>query len=289
MANILFVGVFDTSKKSTNTSQLLSFKKSGHNVTGYNYRKKALEIGNEKRDEELVNLVKNKKFDLVVYSKCNVVSERVFIENSKISKTCLWFMDSLINFDDEMKQKTRLVDYFCCDKENVLTEALKINKKSTKICEGYDETVDKPYDLEKEYNISFIGNLYGERADFIDKINKKVHIFSNIYGSDHAKTVSKSWINLNICTNSDASDRVYKILASGGFLLTNDWVGRADNFRDGKDLMIYKDLEDLKSKIDYCLNNKLLLNKISTSGKNKVKKYSRLNWAINLVNFCNEK
>ena len=38
---ILFVGVFDNNRRSTNTSQLLSFKRLGHEVVGYNYRQRA--------------------------------------------------------------------------------------------------------------------------------------------------------------------------------------------------------------------------------------------------------
>ena len=39
---ILFVGVFDKEGKSTNNSHILAIKKLGHQVSGYNYRQKAL-------------------------------------------------------------------------------------------------------------------------------------------------------------------------------------------------------------------------------------------------------
>ena len=50
---ILFVGVFDTDRRSTNTSQLLSFKRLGHEVVGYNYRQRAQLIGRRERDLHL--------------------------------------------------------------------------------------------------------------------------------------------------------------------------------------------------------------------------------------------
>ena len=84
--NILFVGVFDKNKKSTNTSQLISFKKLNHNVVGYDYRKKAAQIGDDFRDIDLIKLIKDRNFDLVVYSKCNTISPKVFRESSKHSK-----------------------------------------------------------------------------------------------------------------------------------------------------------------------------------------------------------
>jgi hypothetical protein len=161
---ILFIGVFDTEHKSTNLSQLIAFKELGHDVVGYNYRKKGALIGNENRDKDLISIVKDRNFDLVVYSKCNVVSLETFRQINELTKTCLWFMDPLITYEQEMREKTKLVDYFCCDKENVLKEALKINKNSFHVCEGFDHHVDKPHSLEKCYDISFIGSIYGDRA-----------------------------------------------------------------------------------------------------------------------------
>ena len=148
---ILYVGVFDNNRTSTNTSQLISFKKMGQDVVGYNYRKKAQSIGNIARDEHLISEIKNNNYDLVVFSKCNDVSEKVFAEATKKTKTCLWFMDPLSTYSEEMKNKTKLVSYLCCDKANVFEEAKKINENSFQVCEGFDEDVDKPHILDKEY------------------------------------------------------------------------------------------------------------------------------------------
>lgn len=280
---ILFVGVFDKDKKSTNTSQILSFKRLGHEVTGYNYRTRARIIGNKQRDEELIKLVKEREFDLIVYSKCNVVSKHVFADNRKHSKTCLWFMDPLVSYTQEMMQKTSLVDYFCCDKLNVLELALKENKNSFHICEGYDSDLELPKDCEKKYDVSFIGNMYGGRREKISQINHPVKIISNAHGRQHSVEVSKSNININFCTSQGASDRVYKILAAGGFLLTDDWLGRRDMFVDKEDLVIFKNIKDLNEKIDFYMKNPKDRKKIAASGLQKVQKYTRLNWAKRIV------
>ena len=112
---ILFVGVFDTIGRSTNTSQLLAFKSLGHDVVGYNYREKALLIGLEERDKHLCSLVEHRGFDLVVFSKCNLISVDTFEKISKITKTCLWFMDPLntLRKHPEIIKAAQIVDYFC--------------------------------------------------------------------------------------------------------------------------------------------------------------------------------
>lgn len=286
---ILFIGVFDTDRKSTNTSQLLAFKSLGHNVVGYNYKEKALKVGVEERDRHLCETVKEYKFDLVVFSKCNFLSEDVFRVISKATKTCLWFMDPLVSYDQVMRKRTGLVDYFCCDKENVLEEARNINENSFHVCEGFDQEVDMPHDIEKEYDVSFIGNTYGTRAETINNIDFDTKIINNAYGSAHAQEVSKTRINLNLCTSAGASDRVYKIMAAGGFLLSNDWKNREKYFTDGKECVIFNDIEDLNKKIEYYLKNPELRKEIASNGFNKVQRFNRNNWAENILKFQKEK
>ena len=50
-------------------------------------------------------------------------------------------------------------------------------------------------------------------------------------------------------------DRVYKVMAAGGFLLTNDWIGREEMFVDGEHLVIFNDPQDLAEKIKFYLAN----------------------------------
>jgi len=233
----------------------------------------------------LLTSVKENKFDLVILSKCNVVSLETFKNIRKYAKTCLWFMDPLVSYNEEMRNKTRVVDYFCCDKENVLDEAQLINNNSFHVYEGYNQEVDKPRDIIKEYDLSFIGNIYGNRQEIIEKINHPIKLISNAYGFKHAEEVSKTKINLNICTAEGASDRVYKVLAAKGFLLTDDWEGSQNTFTDKKHLVIYKDVDDLNEKIDFYLKNPKEAAIIAENGYKCVQKYTRIEWAKKIIEY----
>ena len=282
---VLYIGVFDQNRKSTNTSQLLSLKRAGAQVVGYNYKDKAQELGFVGRDQHLVQLVRDRDFDLVLYSKCNLLSFDVFENIKQQTKTCMWFMDPLQTYDADMREKTKLVDYFCCDKQNVLEAAREINPNSHRVCEGYDEDVDRPVDdVEKRYDVSFIGGLYGERVAKVQAIRRPVKIITNAYAQQHARSVAESRINLNFCTTRGASDRVYKVMAAGGFLLTDDWDGREEHFVDGRDLVIFNDAADLNQKIEYYLNNPDIVDKIRTNGRTAVKPFTRLEWAQQIIN-----
>ena len=280
---ILYVGVFDRNKASTNTSQLISFKKLGHHVVGYNYRHKALEIGPHARDAHLIDEIKRNNYDLVVFSKCNDVSREVFTEATNKTITCLWFMDPISTYDEEMRDKTKLVSYMCCDKSNVLEEAKTINNNSFQICEGFDEDVDRPYSAPKMYDITFIGNLYGQRLSYINQITLGVTHFNGVYAEEHSRVVSQSKVNLNFCTDEGASDRVYKILAAKGFLLTDDWIGRSQYFKDGEDCVIFNTIHDLNDKIEYYLKNEQERERIALNGYNKVQDFTRLKWAQKII------
>jgi lipopolysaccharide biosynthesis glycosyltransferase len=285
---ILFVGVFDTTRKSTNTSQLLAFKKLGFDVTGYNYRAKATSIGAKARDEHLSSVINDNDFSLVVFSKCNLVSPDVFKKATEKTKTCLWFMDPLQTYDDEMKRKSALVTYVCCDKENVVREALKYNSNTFRVCEGFDQDVDKPRQCDKLYDVSFIGNIYGHRAELLRKLTHDVKVIGDAYGPTHSEEVSRTNINLNFCTDHGASDRVYKVMAAGGFLLSDDWYGREEHFKNGRDCVIFEDLDDLETKIKFYLNNPTLRKQIAQAGQEAVSKFDRLSWAKKIIELYHE-
>ena len=279
------MGVFDAIGKSTNTSQLVAFKSLGHDVVGYNYRQKALLVGPKERDRNLCSLVEQRGFDLVVFSKCNLISIGTFEKINKLTKTCLWFMDPLstLRKHPETAEAARIVDYFCCDKKNVLSEVLKINKNSFHVCEGYDQETESPHQIDKEYDISFIGNLYGDRQKIIEQLDYPVKTISNAFGRQHSIEVSKTKINLNLCTSQGSSDRIYKIMAAGGFLLSDEWTGRSEDFVNGEDLVIFKDTDDLNKKIQYYLNNPNERQAIASNGLKKVQKFSRISWAEKII------
>jgi hypothetical protein len=287
---ILYIGVFDAVGKSTNTSQLMAFKALGHDVVGYNYRQKAQAIGSANRDKHLCSLIRERSFDLVIFSKCNLLPLSVFEEISELTTTCLWFMDPLSTLQKhpEIYRAAKVVDYFCFDKKNIAPEIEKNNKNCFHVCEGYDETIEQPQKTEKEYDVSFIGNIYGNRKEKLSQVNYPVKLINNAFGPAHSMEVSKTRINLNFCTDQGASDRIYKIMAAGGFLLTDEWEGRPADFVDGKDLVIFNDADDLNAKIEYYLKNSDERAAIALGGLNKVQQFDRVSWASKIINLSYE-
>ncbi|MBC8409399.1 MAG: glycosyltransferase [Rhodobacteraceae bacterium] len=287
---IVFVAVFDSEGISSNSSQATGLAMLGHDVIKYNYRIRASKIGVENRDKELIDIVSIEHPDLVIFAKTNTVDISVFHACKKYSKVCYWFPDPLSTFDnDEFLLKAKVSDFFCCDmqKQNVFDYASNLNDKCFKVADGYDPKIEKPRHLEQDIDVSFIGNLYNDRKEKLNKLNRNITVVSNAFGITHSEIVSRSKININFCTANSSSDRTYKVLAAGGFYITEDWENRAEYFVDGQDLIICNDIDDLRTKIDYYLNHPNERARIAKNGVIAVKKFSRHNWAKRIVEIYN--
>ena len=91
---IVFAAVFNPS--STNFSQANAFERmEGVELIRFEIRKYA----GYNYDDELIELCRREKPDLLLLSKCQEMDNRVVVEVQKMGVKCyLWFMDILANF-----------------------------------------------------------------------------------------------------------------------------------------------------------------------------------------------
>lgn len=119
----------------------------------------------------------------------------------------------------------------------------------------------------------------------------KVHVYSNSdtsdflniqycgsvdYWSQMPKVFRASKINLNMTIPNIKSGiplRVWDILGSGGFLLTNYQAETPYYFEEGKDLVCFDGIEDMRDKVRYYLSHEEERAKIARSGYEKVKEH----------------
>jgi len=279
---LLFVGVFN--ERSTNPSQARAFEKLGVNVSRYDYRKRAREIGVPARDSEIIGTCQQFRPDLVFLSKCNDVGTRVVHECNRISSTALWYMDPLNgNFTPGLIEKIKACTFTCCALHDPYVEAKKYGSSVFFLHEGFDPDCDFPAQAEPKHDVSFIGSLRGERADYHKAL--EFHVYSNTYGRNHAVAVAESRINLNF-TEGGASDRVYKVLAAGGALLTQPWPEMEHDFRVGTDLDIFNSVGELTDKIDWYLGNPAKRHELASAGRATVQAYGRDQFARAIIGIC---
>ena len=119
----------------------------------------------------------------------------------------------------------------------------------------------------------------------------KVHVYSNSdtsdflniqycgsvdYWSQMPKVFRASKINLNMTIPNIKSGiplRVWDILGSGGFLLTNYQAEIPYYFEEGKDLVCFDGIEDMRDKVKYYLSHEEERAEIARNGYEKVKEH----------------
>lgn len=110
-----------------------------------------------------------------------------------------------------------------------------------------------------------------------DSILHKAHHRGCIdYDTNMPKAFRFSKVNLNISLRTIQSGvplRVFDIMGSGGFLITNYQQDMYDLFEVGKDFVTYESLEDLREKVNYYLEHDEERIAISKRGYQKVKQF----------------
>lgn len=148
--------------------------------------------------------------------------------------------------------------YFC--------ESMKLARK----CNEY-ERVEVLNKVAEKFKVT----LYTENTEQSALSNVKIHPWVD-YLYEMPKVFALSKINLNITSRSIETgipQRVWDILAVGGFCLTNYQQELEDYFEVGKDLEVYHNPEELLEKIDYYLKNEKERLRIALNGYKKVREY----------------
>jgi spore maturation protein CgeB len=263
-----------------------AFDELGHHIYRYDYRQRAFMLkSTDSRDDELINLCKTIKPDVILFSKCNKMDVRVVTECGKIGTTALWYMDPKGNIDKELILKIKASNYVFTSRWDCIREGKRHNNNVYYVHEGYDPKTNYPMDVPKIRDVSFIGNLRDGRFKYHEVI--KFDVISNAYREEHALTVSETKINLNLTEGDGTSDRTYKVLAAGGFLLTLPWERMEESFTNGSDLVVFSNIFDLKEKIKYYLHNEVERETIAKTGYQTVKKYDNKNYARTILEVIN--
>jgi spore maturation protein CgeB len=127
-----------------------------------------------------------------------------------------------------------------------------------------------------KYKVTFIGAAYGNRKKWIRQLNErgvKVDCFGYGWPNGVIKSeeipviVNQSVISLNFGDSGIVFDdyiltrsrqikaRVFEVPGSGGFLITETADQLNNYYNVGKEIIVYIDIGDLASKIQYYLNN----------------------------------
>lgn len=138
-----------------------------------------------------------------------------------------------------------------------------------------DPEVFKPQEIEKEYDVSFVGNVYPNRRAMLDRLRKRFNVYeTKAYMEEMANIFNRSRIVLNLGIGKTGYPlRVFETLACGSFLLTNEIHPRFRIFEDKKHLAYFND-SNIENLVEYYLANGEEREAIAKRGHEESKKHT---------------
>mgnify|MGYP001201882926 CR=1 FL=1 len=262
--------------------------------------------------KKILNFIKNnkQKYDLIIIFKGLYLDEPFFsklrnISNSK--KIINIFPDDPfdVNYFKDISNKNILkcIPYF--DHVFIYSKFLlkKLKKHYPKsrfsyLPFGYDSLIKKKKNKnnKKKFDLSFIGTADRERYNIIKQLSgfkiilagngwHKYDLSNNITLKDiitpdnFSKLYKKSNFSLNILRKQNKKShnmKTFEIPANDGVMITYKNIEQNNFFPENKASIMYRDINDLKSKIDYFSRNLKKVNKIRENSKIIFKNHSYL-------------
>ena len=125
-------------------------------------------------------------------------------------------------------------------------------------------------DVEKTKFIGFCGTLFGDRDDYITKIEKhyNIEIERAVWwlGNDMVKKINSFHVHFNKTISNDINFRVFETLACNTLLLTNNTENMSTFFTDMHDVVMYNNENELIEKVQYLIDNPKKIIEISKNG-----------------------
>lgn len=245
-------------------------------------KKRIIAHGPEKMKEELLDTVKKVRPDVILLTVwgCGEFESLDLPEQlrevSKESKIVCVYADDDRDFEISSRYYAPLMDYNLVIQPDFTEKYIKEGNKAFTIY-AVDAKVFTPPNLEKKYDVSFIGAPSPPRLKTMKfLIDNGVNLslwgrgwlehpeFQKVYrgeadAEEFKKFISQTKINIGFSKNKDGlphyKARVLEVGALGAFSLVDYFKGYTNFFIENKEIAMFKDDSDLLQKIKYYLKN----------------------------------
>jgi len=243
----------------------------GHEIIGFDFGQIRKKYGLKMMNKMLMEAVFRYDPDILFF----------VIVNDKVSKDVLKYISNntrtiTINFNsDDHWRFDNFTQYWAEHFNWNITTTKDAVAKYHKI--GYENVIYsqwacnhflyRPLNLPQIYDVTFIGQPHGVRRNFIEKIRRagiKVDVWGTGWGHGRVSLMemiqiyNQSKINLNISAASTSAvtqikGRDFEVPGTGQFMLTGYSEELTHYYEDGKEVAMYRDMDDAIDKIRYYL------------------------------------
>ena len=210
------------------------------------------------------------------------------ISNELPTKTIIWLTDDHTDYERE-RQVWELFNLVITTNRKGYEKRKKRGFSNVLLSQwACNHFMYKNLNLPRIYDVSFVGQCYGERPSFIDTLKRngiKVKTFgkgwensSRVSQADLIKIYNQSKISLNLSFSHDTptgyiytiKGRDFEAPGCGSLLLTRDAKEIAEYFVPGEEIITYEDANDAAEKIKYYLKNEDEREKIAKKGYERI-------------------
>jgi len=247
-------------------------KKIFSNVIVYDYLKRYVEVGVKRTNQEILDIVNQKKPDYVfwpsmTYEILESTFDKIRLQGPKVIG---WFFDDEIRFDDYSKWWIPYLDYILTTDKESIKKYQMFGGTAIYSLNFSNSEYFKKLDTKKIYDVSFVGTNLANRQELINSLMDRgvnIKTFGRGWSSNYVsfdemiKIYNQSKINISFMQSYGNSTRpqmkckIFDICLCGGFLLCEYIPGIEEYYEIGKEIECFNSLEDASYKIQYYLNH----------------------------------
>lgn len=249
-------------------------------------------------DELILKMITKFKIDILFSIQAEAIGINTLkMINDKGIQTIIWQVDDpyiLVHADNRKEQieKLKLYQYiYTTNLESIDEQYKNLGLNAKFLPFGYDPYYHANLNMEKIYDISFVGSSFPLRTkQYIAPLMSNSSFKLNLFGSsdklwnnlgrvsyeDMIKISNSSKINLNFSDQPAngvhcLKNRVTEIIGMKQFLLSEHFPEAWEMFEPDKDIILFHSLYELKNKINYYLKHDSEREKIIKAGYEKLK------------------
>lgn len=246
-------------------------KKFCESTQSFDYKKEEAKYGQKVMNKNLLQLIKNEKPEYILWhtGRHEILLKTLRLIRENGTKIIAWFSDDQWRFDSYSKKLINHIDFAITTDEQAIEKYKQLGVRVIHCQWAANQRFYKQIPLRLEYDVTFLGQCYGDRKDYIKAIKKAgiaLHLFGKVSGhylkfEETIKIFNQSKINLNFSSSSQGSHikqikaRVFEITISSGFLLTEYAPYLENYFKMGKEIVCFSTSDEAIDKIKYYLTH----------------------------------
>lgn len=237
----------------------------------FNYIEEMETHGQRAMNKNLLTRVIQEKPDYIFW---HTYRHEIFLRTLRLiretgTKVIAWFSDDQWRFDSYSKRFLHHIDYAVTTYEPALDRYRNLNMKAIHCQWAANQRFYKKKSVSGQFEATFLGQLYGERVNYLDKI-RNAGIGLELFGrtvnrylsfDDIVDLFNQSRINLNFSASSKDSSikqikaRLFEVTMCGGFLLTEYAPFLENYFKIGEEIVCFENIEEAIVKLKYYLEH----------------------------------